>query len=559
MATRDIRGTREWPLLMVVGVLNAAVLVLTAAHQIYDTNFYTLWEATALTAGDHPYRDFFEWGAPLQALVSVVGQRLAGNRLIGEFAIQWLAIISGALISFHLGYRASRSVAASLVTMAFAVAILAATATYHYPKLLLYPLAVWTMWRYMERPGVGRAGVVGVVAAAAFLFRHDHGVYVAAGAALAFFLARVARSSTSSLRLAITESGASAATAIALLVPWLVLVHASEGLPEYIQARLERYGVGSPYTNPYGSLLATDPIHTLTTAASRDGMMWLQQVGLLVPLLVLVVAAVDALRSRRRGELASLETCTVTVAAAFVALIGWRQFREPAYVTGVVPLTAALSAHLLARSVGGRNIWNVVTGVVAVGLLIVTAVATYAAVRDTEIFTPRALAAEVPDVFAQMMTSPPIDAFAPPQEIARFDRSNWNEEEVHLVEVLMRYVHDCTAEGDRVLVTGQTPFQVGYYLERPIAGGHLFWHEKWRSDPRREMQSLELLQRQSVPFAYSTHDPVFNDFAPYPRIREYLKQYYVELEGSRGLVLIDTRRQPTGTFGTLGFPCFARR
>jgi hypothetical protein len=162
----------------------------------------------------------------------------------------------------------------------------------------------------------------------------------------------------------------------------------------------------------------------------------------------------------------------------------------------------------------------------------------------------------VPDVFVELLASPPIDGFAPLDEVRSLDRSNWNDQEVHTVEVLLRYIHDCTAPGDRVLVTGQTPFQVGYYLERPIAGGHLFWHEGFRSDPVRERQSLELLQRQSVPFAYSTHDPVFDDFKRYPRTLEYLRRHYVELEGSRGLVLVDTRRQATGMFEHLGFPCF---
>ena len=57
-------------LLVLVGGLTALVLVLTGGSQIYDTNFYSLWEATALLAGDHPYRDFYEWGVPLQAAVS---------------------------------------------------------------------------------------------------------------------------------------------------------------------------------------------------------------------------------------------------------------------------------------------------------------------------------------------------------------------------------------------------------------------------------------------------------------------------------------------------------
>jgi hypothetical protein len=72
----------------------------------------------------------------------------------------------------------------------------------------------------------------------------------------------------------------------------------------------------------------------------------------------------------------------------------------------------------------------------------------------------------------------------------------------------------------------------------------------------QEAQSLALLQRQSVPFAFSTHDPVFATFAPYPRIQAYLRQHYVEMEGTDGRLLVDTRRSQTGNFGELRFPCF---
>jgi hypothetical protein len=67
---------------------------------------------------------------------------------------------------------------------------------------------------------------------------------------------------------------------------------------------------------------------------------------------------------------------------------------------------------------------------------------------------------------------------------------------------------------------------------------------------------LALLQSQSVPFAFSTHDPVLEDLKRYPIIREYVLKHYVDLDGTGGLVLVDTRRQPTGRFGRLGFPCF---
>jgi hypothetical protein len=443
--------------------------------------------------------------------------------------------------------------------LALSVAMLAATATYHYPKLLLYPLAAWTICWYMERPGTGRAAAAGLVTAAAFLFRHDHGVYVAAAAVLGFALTRLVRPESRNLSSWWMESGVAAVTALAVLTPWLILVHTNEGLAGYVEARLQRYAVGSPYSNPYASLLVLDPVRMLTQGTATDGMLWLQQMALLVPMLSMIGVAFDVLRARRRGQSPPLETYWVVVAAAFLALIDWRQFREPGYVTGVAPLTAALAARLLVAPGGAGGLWKVTRGAIAIALLIVTSAATFRMARDTGIFTPWTLAAEVPDVFGQLFASPPIDGFAPPEEVARFDRSNWNAEEVHLVEVLMRYVHDCTAPGDRVLVTGQTPFQVGYYLERPIAGGQLFWHEGWRSDPARERQSLELLQHQSVPFAYSTHDPVLDDFRRYPNIRTYLAENYLELEGSRGLVLIDRRRQPSGEFGALGFPCFNPR
>jgi hypothetical protein len=115
-----------------VGVLSAVVLLLTAESQIYDNNLDTLTEATALLRGEHPYRDFFEWGVPLQAVLSAVMQRVLGYRLLSEFLLQWTFIVAALVMTCHIAVRLSHSVAVSLAVMSLAALDLAATPSYQF-------------------------------------------------------------------------------------------------------------------------------------------------------------------------------------------------------------------------------------------------------------------------------------------------------------------------------------------------------------------------------------------------------------------------------------------
>ena len=190
---RRIDGGAPLRWLVLTGAVTGVMLVFLITYQPFDTNFYSLWEATNLLAGDHPYRDFFEWGVPLQAMLSAAMQWIVGYRMGGEFVlIHWPFIIAGAVISFDLGYRLTRSVTATAFTALLALAVLPDTPTFHYPKLFLYPAAIWLAWRYMERPGVRAAAALGLLTAAGFLFRHDHGIYIGIAAVLACVLVRAA-------------------------------------------------------------------------------------------------------------------------------------------------------------------------------------------------------------------------------------------------------------------------------------------------------------------------------------------------------------------------------
>ena len=521
--------------LLLIGALTAIALVLAAESQMYDTNFYLLWEAAALLAGDHPYREFFEWGAPLAAYLSAGMQLLVGYRLIGEFAMQWLFITIGVVVSFHLGLRLSRSVGASMVMFAFALPIIAYTPTYHYSKLFFFPTSIWLAWRYMDRPTPRRGALFGFTTAVAFLFRHDYGVYIGCASVVAFVLARLvvpeSRRPASMLR----DAAAYAAAVGVVVLPWAAVVQANEGLVEYVRTRAFLYERPST-TLVYPSLFMWNPVEVIgswlrapgSPSAAANGALWLRQVGLLVPILLLASAGSTWWRSRA----VSVDAWRMMLAGMFLAIVAAALFREPPYVVVTVPVMAALSARFLVGPGALRR-------TAAVGVLMLSSIAALIWMQDSPFFRPTRLPEAVPSAFARLMASPPVPA-----------------ESSGAPSPTIQYLRDCSVPGDRLLVMGSTPFHVGYYTGRPPAGGHIFWRQRWRRGPAYEQQSLELLRRQSVPFAISTNDPVLVDLETYPKIRQYVAEHYVELEPGNGYLLVDRRRQPTGRFGPKGFPCF---
>jgi len=550
--------------LWIVGVLAASVLVLTADYQIYDNNFYSLAETPGLLAGDHPYRDFFDWGVPLQAALSATMQWLVGYRLIGEFVLQWTWMVAGLVMAFQIGLRLSRSLVASFICMLPAILNFAGTPTVHNSKLFIYPAAILIIWRYMEQPTARRAAAMGAFAAVAFFFRHDHGVYVGAGVLFGMMLARLARPEARRPRTIVRDVAACALATSVLIAPWAIVVARSEGLIDYVDARAfinDTWRVGRPVflsvldMNPRLLFAPADP-----TAPGLSGWVpargaaedWLYQSSVLVVLVILVIALVDLARAVHQQKPVGIETCRLLLAGVVVALVEYRLFRESGYFVLVAPLIAAFGARLLVSST-----LVPVTRSVTLVLLVISTIAVGGFVRDSKVLQAGYLLERLPRTFARLLASPPIDGLASARDALRIDRAGWLELGYGDRSTLMiRYMYECAAPGDRILVSGHTPYQISYYVERPLAGGHLYWRDLWRSDARRELQSLDLLRRQSVPFAFSTHEPVLDYLSAYPHIRAYMQGHYVEIEGSSGHLLVDRRRAPVRAFGALEFPCF---
>jgi hypothetical protein len=581
------------------------VLVVTASTQIFDATFYAMTGAVSLLSGDRIYLDFFEPGVPLATYTAAAAQLLSGHRLVGEFVRQWLFILAGVGIAAHLGLRLSRSTRATVAMMAAALPVLAVTPIYHYDKLFFFPLIVWLGWRYLDCPTVSRAAIGGSATAMAFLFRHDYGVYLGAASLVTFFLGRLTVPALRQPRAVARDAAAYAMAVLVVLAPWLVAVERSEGLLEYARSRAQLFQ-GQPGA-AYASLLHLNPVRTFSSPSlpppragrvvvswddtvdealrqqlertyalhfvMRDGrgrwhyelpnvfdlrlldlegyvndtegfqwdllhdvrrhvpvrenvILWVQQMALLVPIALCAAGAYNWPR-RDNPDSKQNDARRLFLAGSVLFIVDTALLRQPSYVVVVAPMTAALAARFLAsRVMAGR--------ISAFALAGLTLAAALFWMRGGPLFqAPSELVRSVRGTFAQLTVTPPKTG-----------------------NLSLQYVRACTVPDDHVLVTGGTPLDVSYYTQRAIAGGQINWHSGWRSDAAHEAESLALLERQSVPIAVSTEDPVLENFRRYPQIRAYLERYYVPVEGTDGFLMVDTRQRATGTFGPRRFPCF---
>jgi hypothetical protein len=611
---------RHRAFLAFVATASAVVLLSTARSQITDTNFVVLWEAVSLLNGDRLLIDLFEWGAPLAALLSTAVQWLVGYRLIGEIALQWAFMIAGVTLAYDLAARVTRSYTAALLTLPLTLIVLSNTLSYHWSKLFFFPLGLWLAWRYIERPGPWRAVALGVATAAAFLTRHDYLVYLGFVSALALLLAPIVAGRWT-VGPWVRDAAAAALTAALCVAPWLAFVQAREGVASYVQLRLSKNEAARPgamfrsllsidpahvfdvtfglpveageigfiwnpdvpeperralearlhlqllegrdsqgrlrYSVPNVNnrdLLALDryildghgipwdslktlPIPWPSLVPAMVAIRWLQQMSVVLSL-ALIGSVIPALARWRRGRGLPLEKAQVLAAGALLLLCAVGLFREPSYIVVTAPLASAMTARLLDGRHSQSAPWRRGLSAIARGLvMVVLALTTFAAIgwaRPPLLMRPRDVPSSVRSSLSELVRFPP-----------------------EVSHPLYTYLRDCTVSGDHIVVSGSTPFDVPYFTRRPVAGGHLYWQSGWGSDRAHEAQSLALLQRQAVPFVFSTREPVLDVFKVYPAIREHLLARYQDVPGTQGHLLADRRRPVVRAYGPDNWPCFA--
>ena len=538
-----------------------------------DDHFFYLVRGWQILFGDLPVRDFVDHGAPLYYYLGAAVQLIFGRGTLSELAFSVTVLAAGAAATFWLAMRASGSVAAGVIAGLFHV--LLAPRFYNYPKIIVYAAAVPAMWWYANRRGWAPRLTLAAVTVVGFLFRHDHGVFVAAGV-----VALLATLRAVPWRTRVRELLLYGALVAAVLAPYLVFIEINRGVAAYFRDATdwaakdrERAPVVWPglFDNPDGVSEAarSGALPARAIAVVRDNLVaWVFYTELALPVvaLLLLAAAPDAFRP------------------------GWPQAR--AKLAAVAVIGIALNAGFLRSPLAARLADPSVPHAILLAWLlwaVVRLVRPDAAVRARLPYAPMRLAAAAlplplfftvgvamtTDLYdrldASSLAGRPGRALERSAFIADTLREEWRiqtwvarDERPDLVTLAL-YLYTCTGPEDRIFVQPYIP-QVLALARRPFAAGHADLRPGFFDTEDAESLALERLRRQSVPVALlETGDALENFRKAYPRITAYLdEQYRVAgthvFDGRFGITLLIRRDLPLASqYSALDWPCPAVR
>lgn len=235
-----------------------AVFALVFAMRFVDgkfvnDNFMHIAEARQMMHGELPIRDFFDAGFFLQVVTSYLLQLAFGYRLLPEYLFSIAVLAVAATITYRLARLASGS-----ARIGFCAALLAALSwprLYSYPKVFFYVLAIALFVRYERRPSRRNLALLAAATVVAFLYRHDHGVYIGLAAVVLIAAVQWAAGRRGQV---LRHAGWYLGACGLLTVPFLVFVQASVGLREYVADGVAYAAAEAERTRAAAPVLAVD-------------------------------------------------------------------------------------------------------------------------------------------------------------------------------------------------------------------------------------------------------------------------------------------------------------
>ena len=563
-------GSRETRAVIALFLIAVAWRFLTFTGFSND-HYAHLAMAQQVLMGDRPIRDFADPGWPLMYTLTALGWLVAGRDVATEWVISTAGFAIGAACTVAAGYRLSGSLAiATIVTL---IEILIFPRAYSYPKVLMYAAGAWALLALAANPSRRRIVLMAATSAIAFLFRHDHGLFLGIAAATCIALARLRqgrvalrpddpalagrsayadRPGEAGLRPRLMDAargvaGLTAATG-AFLLPWIVFVMLSGGLLPYLEAGLD-YSRAEANATRLGSLPVAGP----------DA--WLFWVFWSLSLVSVAVAARRLVTGRERWKGESAAVAGLAVVAILVNASFLRESLAVRVSDAIVP-AALLGAWVLGLCWVGtwRNPSTPLRasrlGQRAVQLATVVAlVVTGVAAARVAGFAGQYEDSGIPQGLAG------IRGHA--AEVSQLLRSPHRQDVPSRYSLALRpffdYIDRCTSSSDRLIVTGEFP-DVLVLAGRRFAGDGIVFGS-WYSSITHQDRTIARLQADPALFVLHMGD--YDSFrTKYGQVDAYVTSNYRPMaevpvdEGGTIQILVEQSRESTGVDGPTGWPCF---
>jgi hypothetical protein len=517
-----------------------AAIVATASYRFLsltgfpDDHYVHLAGAQQMLFGAWPSRDFVDLGAPLTYAVSAAAQRLFGQSQLTEAVLMAVSFGLAAALTLRAGVSLTGSILFGAIAMCLEVIVL--PRSYSYPKMIIYAAAALTMLWYAHRPSVGRLVVLAVLTVVAMLIRHDHGVFVGAGAVVA-----VALSPVPSDRRKGVMSVALLAGAVALLsVPYAIYLQPSGG----VLAHLQRGAA-------FAALQADSQRLRLRSIPAHEA--WMLMFLWLAPVIAAALVLVRA-RTHAPDSWTTVRRVVPLIALALIVNAGLIRDQLEVRMPDAIVAPALLLAWLVTETWRPHPFRHAIA-LRAAGLAAVAFTLWSASIIG---HTPEQLDRmgvfngidRLPSRFgerAEEMTRPWVGRQTPSAT-------------AQALRPFFDFTDRCVPRDGRVLVAAFLP-EVPVLARRAFAGGQVWFLPGALATPSDHALVMQRLSGERVAFAvirHPTYDAIAREF---PELDAYIKERFTSVaEWSLGdddrVVLLADARQSTSRDAATGWPCF---
>jgi len=543
---RPTTVVRHVPAALIGAVLFASIVALRflATTSLSNDEYVSLAGAQQMLFGEWPTRDFLDTGAPFMYAASAGSQLIFGRNLFAETMLTAVAFALAAVLTMWGAKRLSGSLAVGVCVAVLEVAFF--PRGYAYPKILLYAVAPLLIWWYQRHPmSWVRMLVLAAFVQVAFLFRHDHGLFIGTAAAVAV---GVGDGAPFPMRTTFQRLGAFGLLLLLVAAPYGVYLEANGGIIRYL-AR----GIAVSAAEAAGNHLTVPPFGP-GMGLEKNYEAFLFFLFYLIPVIAAFVLVADRRSQRPRtgtAQVVPLIVLSLLIDRAFLRDELWTRLVD-AFVPAALLFAWLCGETVRIRSEHRRRFFRAA----------VVAVASFCAMAVTQI-------GRVPEqlnragFFNGLGRLPERFGERSEQLHDRFNEHLMPSRAALALVPFFQYVDRCTTVEHRLLLPGLIP-EVAVYAGRRVAGGRLTLLAGYNDAPddRRDMQ--ERLNRQIVPYVLVTPNDKAAAWSAYPELATLVRCQYRPLitytsadSGDPVVEVFVSQTLPVRrTDSMTGWPCF---